>query len=75
VRGIGIVDVKFVTEADLALVVDLAGEREIERMPERDTLARLLGVDVPLLRLFPFEASAPIKLALALVQVSPNLRG
>jgi HPr kinase/phosphorylase len=75
VRGVGIIDVAYLPEADLALVVDLVGEREVERIPERDTMARLLGIDVPLLRLSPWEASAPVKLALALARVSPSLRG
>jgi serine kinase of HPr protein (carbohydrate metabolism regulator) len=66
VRGVGIVDVRCLPEADVALVVDLTDRDGIVRLPKRDTMARLLGVDVPLLRLFPWEASAPVKLALAL---------
>jgi hypothetical protein len=66
VRGIGIVAVKAVTEADLVLVVDLTEAREIERMPPANATVRMLGLDVPYLRLAPWEASAPIKLALAI---------
>lgn len=65
VRGIGIVDVKWTREADVVVVVDLAPPEHIERMPERETIT-LLGVPVPFLRLAPFEASAPIKLAAAI---------
>lgn len=68
VRGVGIVGVTCLPEADVALIVDLTDRDGIVRLPERDTMARLLGVDVPLLRLFPWEASAPVKLALALAQ-------
>ena len=67
-RGVGIVDVKSLEEAELALVVDLVPAAEVERLPEGDATARLLGVDVPLVRLSPWEASAPIKLAVALAR-------
>ena len=56
------------TEAELALVVDLVPAGEIERLPEADATARLLGVEMPLVRLFAWEASAPIKLAMALAR-------
>ena len=68
VRGIGIVEVKSLIEADLALVVDLAPAREIERLPEGGQTAQLLGIAVPRIALFPWEASAPIKLAIALAR-------
>ena len=69
VRGVGIVEVKSAMEADLALIVDLAPARAIERLPDGDETARLLGVEVPRMALFPWEASAPIKLAIALARV------
>jgi HPr kinase/phosphorylase len=68
VRGVGIVEVKSLLEVELALVVDLAPAREIERLPEGDAMARLLGVELPRIALFPWEASAPIKLAIALAR-------
>ena len=68
VRGIGIVDVKSVEDAELVLVVDLVPAGQIERLPDGDATARLLGVEVPLVRLSPWEASAPIKLAVALAR-------
>jgi serine kinase of HPr protein (carbohydrate metabolism regulator) len=68
VRGVGIVEVKSHPDAELALVVDLVSPEEVPRMPEGDDAARLLGVDVPLVRLAPWEASAPIKLAVALAR-------
>ncbi len=71
VRGLGIVAVKYRSEADLVLIVELAHEEE--RLPERDLTARLLGIDVPLLRLAPWQASAPIKLALALAEAGGSL--
>jgi len=74
VRGVGIIAVRFVREAELALIVDLVAKADIERLPERDTVARLLGVELPLLRLAAFEASAPVKLAVALARAAPPRR-
>jgi HPr kinase/phosphorylase len=62
VRGLGIVEVKWTREARLVLVVDLVAPGQVERMPPPDRID-LLGVPVVRLRLTPFEASAPIKLA------------
>lgn len=66
VRGVGIVPVKSIFEAELVLVVDLVETAAVERLPDGSAKVRLLGIDLPLLRLAPFETSAPIKLALAL---------
>ncbi len=65
VRGLGIVRLTpHLAEAPVALAVDLVAAAEIERMPEPAAVT-LLGLDVPLLRLDPFAASAPAKLRLA----------
>jgi serine kinase of HPr protein (carbohydrate metabolism regulator) len=68
IRGIGIVEVKSHPDAELALVVDLVPPAQVPRMPEADAVARVLNVDVPLIHLAPWEASAPIKLAVALAR-------
>jgi serine kinase of HPr protein (carbohydrate metabolism regulator) len=68
VRGIGIVEVKSLAEAELALVVDLVAAAEIERMPEPATTS-LLGVDLPHVYLNAWEGSAAIKLAIALARM------
>jgi serine kinase of HPr protein (carbohydrate metabolism regulator) len=65
VRGVGIIAVKHVAEAELALIVELTAD-EAERLPERTETVRLLGIDVPRVCLTPWQASAPIKLAIAL---------
>jgi serine kinase of HPr protein (carbohydrate metabolism regulator) len=65
VRGVGIVNVKALTACELVLVVDLVAPEAVERMPEKHDKVRLAGIDLPVLRLAPFESSAPIKLALA----------
>ena len=70
VRGLGIVKLKpaqTIARAPLALLVDLVAPKKIERMPDPET-ETLLGVAVPLVALSPFEASAPIKVRLALMK-------
>lgn len=66
VRGIGIVRLPHRTEARLALLVDLVEPAVVDRMPGPWPMESLMGVRLPVLRLAPFEASAPLKLALAL---------
>jgi len=65
VRGVGIVRLPvYPLPAPLALVVVLAHRDDVPRLPEAET-ADVLGVPVPRLRLAPFEASAPLKVRLA----------
>ena len=68
VRGLGILDVPGVEGADLVLVVDLGEVGPIERLPDPVPRRDILGVSLPVLRLSPFEASAPVKLLLALAR-------
>jgi serine kinase of HPr protein (carbohydrate metabolism regulator) len=69
VRGVGIVRVEPLAEAPVGLIVDLvwpeAAPEAIERLPGSAT-ERLLEVDLPCIRVAPFEASAAAKVALAL---------
>jgi len=67
VRGLGIVTVPSVDSAELALVADLVAPKEVERFPDPTPETELLGLPLPLLHIAPFEASAPVKLLLALV--------
>lgn len=64
VRGIGIVVMPHVDNIPVALLVDLAAN--VDRMPPEDSRRRIAGVDVPVVALAGHEASAPIKLELAL---------
>jgi len=66
VRGIGIVEVAHLARTELVLVAELATGEEIERLPDPAPRTTLLGVEVPLVRLAAFEASAPVKLKIAL---------
>ncbi|MEC9368550.1 MAG: aldolase [Pseudomonadota bacterium] len=69
VRGIGIVDVPASGEARLVLVAVLGDASEIPRLPpDPPPSARICGVELPLVRLDPREASAPEKLKLALTR-------
>jgi HPr kinase/phosphorylase len=73
VRGVGILNVPHRPEARLVLVVDLVPRYEVPRYPLETPTAEFLGLRVPLLRLSAFEASAPIKLLLALNAASDAL--
>lgn len=71
VRGVGIVKLsahQLLSSAPLSLMVDLVSPERVERLPEPATEA-LLGVDLPVLALAPFEASAAAKLRLALARI------
>lgn len=72
IRGIGIMAVPAICDpVTVTLVVNLDTNGEIERLPDPWPQAILLGIPLPLLTLNPFEASAPLKLMLALS--SPTL--
>jgi HPr kinase/phosphorylase len=64
VRGLGILRVEAVVEAPLAMLVDLVGPGEIERLPEY-RFEEVLGLPVPLISLAAFEASAAAKVRFA----------
>ena len=71
-RGVGIVQLtrdQLVARAPVALLVDLAPPERIERLPE-PAREDLLGLDLPVLMLAPFEASASAKLRLALTRIA-----
>jgi HPr kinase/phosphorylase len=65
VRGIGILRFDALSEAPVALIVDLVPAEKIERLPARHS-ETILGLALPLIRVMPFEASAAAKLRLAL---------
>ena len=65
VRGVGIVSMAALEKTPLALAVDLVGAADVERMPE-PAKTDILGLALLLIRLAPFEASAPAKVRAAL---------
>ena len=73
VRGLGVVDMPFLAQAQLVLVCDLVGGKDEPRMPpepwERMMIA---GIPLPALKLAPFAASAALKLKMALLLAAPD---
>ena len=67
VRGIGIVEVPYLAQAQLVLICDLVETKDMPRMPpEPPEEAVIAGVTLPILKLAALEASAPLKLKMAL---------
>ncbi len=71
VRGVGIVSLSHRAEAVLRLAVRLCDPHDVPRMPPARTQTETFGgIALPVLRLAPFEASAPWKLRLALEAIT-----
>ena len=68
VRGIGIVDMPHSERVAVALAVCLADE--VERMPEDGAARTIAGIVVPMITLDAREASAAIKVGLALARAA-----
>jgi serine kinase of HPr protein (carbohydrate metabolism regulator) len=65
VRGLGLIDMPYVHEAYVRLLIAL--DEPVPRMPEDEAPTRwIAGVAVPVVALAPLEPSAPIKVELAL---------
>ena len=67
VRGLGVVDLPAASEARLTLLVELVDPGEIERLPDPAPEVEIMGLQWPVLRVAPFQASAPLKVLLRLV--------
>src|SRR3712207_4025770 len=67
IRGLGILEFQNVPEAAVCLMVELT--TEVERMPEMPGSMAIAGVQVPSVRLSSLEASAPVKVEVALAQL------
>jgi HPr kinase/phosphorylase len=65
VRGVGILDVPYIEEAALSMIVNLVESDQVERLPLRSK-AELLGCRIPFMLLEPFEASAMAKIKMAI---------
>lgn len=66
VRGVGITDISYAPSAELCLIARLT-DADVERFPElKPQFEGMLGQSIPLIQVRGFEASAPIKLAIAL---------
>lgn len=66
VRGIGIMAMPCKKQTSVVLAVELTASRsDIERLPLEEFIT-LCGISVPLLKLYPFDCSAPEKLVIKL---------
>lgn len=72
VRGIGILDVDWVTDVPVALLVEL--KSDIQRLPDDSGQRPMLGVPLPLVTIDAMTASAPSKVALALDRLGLALK-
>jgi HPr kinase/phosphorylase len=66
VRGVGIVSVPWVTDTPVHLIMELKPREAIDRLPDPKTID-LLGVPIPAVAVYPFEASAALKVVQALI--------
>ena len=71
-RGLGILRIGALSEAAIALVVDLISAELVERLPARETV-EILGVELPFVRIAPFEAAAVAKVRLAVREATKNI--
>ena len=69
VRGMGILRLNPLPVARLALVVDLVAPQHVERLPDPSS-ETIFGLAIPVVAIAPFEASASIKLRLALTALT-----
>ena len=71
-RGLGILRIGALSEAAIALVVDLVGTKLVQRLPARETV-NILGVTLPSTRIAPLEAAAVAKVRLAVREATRNI--
>lgn len=67
VRGVGITRVAHRPHAHLTLIVDLVPAHAIERLPDPWPYDIILGHKLPVMKVAPFQSSAPLKIALTLL--------
>ena len=68
VRGVGICHFPSIDSAEIKLIAQLIGQNEeITRYPEEQT-QNLFGAEIPMIKIHPFEASAPDKILAACYQ-------
>lgn len=71
VRGLGLITRPFVSDCAAALLVSLSDEPE--RLPETTPVREITGVAIPVIVLRAADASAPIKVEIALQQAIAKL--
>jgi HPr kinase/phosphorylase len=72
VRGLGIITLPYLAEAELRLLIRLADDyADVPRLPRWDEDSEeLCGLRLPVIALAPFEPSAALKLRLALQRIA-----
>lgn len=70
VRGVGLLPFHAVADIPVKLLVDL--DRAIERLPEPSASMTIAGVAVPVIAVNALEASAPVKVEMALGRLGPS---
>ena len=77
IRGVGIVRWPAISEANLALVADLVASDAVPRMPASDAAANstieICSAPIATIKLAAFEASAALKLLVALALAARQL--
>ncbi len=72
VRGLGIIDMPFVDRVPVAMLIMLADDPE--RMPLDHQSRKIAGVEIPVVVIAGHDASAPIKVELALKRLDQARR-
>lgn len=72
VRGIGVMHIGTFGPAPLIMIVDLVAHELIARLPEHNN-ETIMGMDIPLIEVDPFEPSASAKVAIALKAIKEKI--
>ena len=67
VRGVGILKMETASDIPVCLMVDLSSA--VERMPAAGGVQRVAGVEIPAISVNALEASAPVKVEVALEHI------
>ncbi|WP_293880222.1 HPr kinase/phosphorylase [Sphingomonas sp.] len=73
VRALGIQTMPYADRVPVALLVDIGGI--VERMPQENVVRTIAGIAIPTVVLAALEASAPIKVEIALARYGLKLDG
>ena len=65
VRGLGIIDMDYLSEIPVALIVELVSN-DLQRLPDDSRERPILGISLPIITVDAMTASAPSKVALGL---------
>jgi HPr kinase/phosphorylase len=71
VRGLGILKLPYKENSVIKLVVILSSRDNIERLPYPESY-EILGVDIPKIRIFPFDVAAALKIEMAVLALIEN---